>query len=60
MDAAWAAVLVAALVFVFGAIGTIIGFLMRGARREGRVDAVLEQLAEITADHEKRLRRGRL
>jgi hypothetical protein len=29
-------------------------------RRDGKVDAVLEQLAAIAADHEDRLRRGRL
>lgn len=31
-----------------------------GARRDGKIDAALEQLARITADHEDRLRQGGL
>ena len=60
MSASWAAVLVGSFALVSGALGTVIGFLIRSARREGKIDAALETLTKIADDHESRLRRGRL
>jgi len=34
--------------------------LRSGGKREGKLDAAIEQLTRITADHEERLRRGHL
>lgn len=38
------------------ALISVAGLVFRGGRRDGRVDAVLEQLANITGDHERRIR----
>ena len=52
MNSGWAAALTA-----FAAlIGTLAGVLIRSGRRDGKIDAVLEQLTRITQDHETRLR----
>ncbi|MHB1595401.1 MAG: hypothetical protein ACYCO9_16460 [Streptosporangiaceae bacterium] len=32
------------------------GALWRGGRRDGKIDAVLERLTDISSDHEKRIR----
>lgn len=50
--AAWAGVGVAFLAILLSA-GAM---LVRGARRDGRVDEVLERLTGIAEDHEERLR----
>ena len=50
--ASWAAVWISAGT----ALASVAGLVFRGGRRDGRVDAVLEQLARITGDHEKRIR----
>ncbi len=42
------------------AVGPALGSIRTGARRDGKIDAALEQLAAITADHEDRLRKGGL
>jgi hypothetical protein len=52
MTAAWALAFAALTTLLGGCIGS----LWRGGRREGKVDAVLEQLTRITADHENRIR----
>lgn len=36
--------------------GTFAGSLWRGGRRDGKIDAVLDQLTRIVEDHEVRLR----
>lgn len=45
---------------VVAALGPAISTLTRNARRDGKIDAAIEQLTKITTDHEARLRRGRL
>ena len=50
--ATWAAVWISAGT----ALASVAGLVFRGGRRDGRVDAVLEQLARITGDHERRIR----
>ncbi len=52
MSAAWAAVAVSVIVML-GALGREL--LVRGSR-DGKIDACLEQLTRIAADHESRLR----
>jgi hypothetical protein len=52
MTAGWAGALVAIAVMA----GTFAGILWRGGRRDGKIDAVLEELAKISVDHETRLR----
>lgn len=42
------------------AIGPSVASLRGGGRREGKIDAALEQTAKILADHEDRLRKGGL
>lgn len=42
------------------AFGPVASQLTAGARRDGKIDAVLDELKEITRDHESRLRKGRL
>lgn len=42
------------------AFGPVASNLAAGGRRDGKIDAAIEQLTRITADHEARLRRGRL
>jgi hypothetical protein len=57
MDAAtW----IAFLALVVAAAGPALSRLAAGARRDGKVDAVLERLTKITEDHEERLRKGHL
>jgi hypothetical protein len=41
-------------------VGPTLTQLRGAARREGKIDAVLEELKKITADHEDRLRNGKL
>jgi hypothetical protein len=50
--AAWAGVAVALLAVLLSAAA----MLVRGARRDGRVDEVLERLTGLAEDHEARLR----
>lgn len=45
---------------VVAAFGPVISSLVSGAKRDGKIDAAIEQLTKITTDHEVRLRRGRL
>jgi hypothetical protein len=45
---------------VIAAAGPSLAHLRAAAHRDGKLDAVLEQLATITADHEARLRKGGL
>ena len=52
MSSAWAAVAVAGLMMMLA----VAGLVWRDGRRDGRLDAILERLTEITADHESRLR----
>lgn len=52
MNSAWAAVLVA----LFMMLLAIAGLVWRDGRRDGRLDAILEQLTKITGDHEDRIR----
>ena len=47
---------VAAVAALAALIGTCGGVLWSGGRRDGKIDAILEQLASITQDHETRLR----
>lgn len=49
---AWLVALVPAAALA-GATG---GAIWRGGRRDGKIDAVLEQLTKIVEDHETRLR----
>lgn len=42
------------------ALGPVITTAVSGARRDGKIDAAIEQLTKITTDHESRLRKGRL
>ena len=39
-----------------GLLGILAGVLVRGGRRDGKIDAVLEQLTKIIEDHEGRIR----
>lgn len=50
--AAWAGVGVALLAIAL----TVLGAFIRVATRSGRVDAVLERMADVLEDHEDRLR----
>ncbi|MGH3283226.1 MAG: hypothetical protein ACRDPD_00820 [Streptosporangiaceae bacterium] len=52
MTASWAGVAVAVAVLA----GTLVGRLWAAGRNQGKIDAVLEQLARLIADHEDRLR----
>lgn len=52
MNAGWAAVIVSAT----GMAGLGAGVLVRGGRRDGKIDTILEQLTKISQDHEARLR----
>ncbi len=45
---------------VAAAAGPVTGMLLANAKRDGKVDAVLEQLTAIAGDHEDRLRAGSL
>lgn len=42
------------------AVQPAVNALHSGGRREGKLDAAIEQLTQITADHEQRLRHGGL
>lgn len=42
------------------AVGPVVSNLRGSAKREGKLDAAIEQLTRITADHEDRLRKGGL
>lgn len=50
--AAWSAVLLSALLLA----ATLIGIVWRGGRRDGKLDAILDELRRIGADHEERIR----
>jgi hypothetical protein len=52
MTAAWAGVLIAALI----AGGGFVSWAWRAARREGKIDALLERLVGVGEDHEDRIR----
>lgn len=52
MNAAWAAVLIS-VVLALGAVGRE---LLKQGIRQGKIDAILERLVEIAADHEIRIR----
>lgn len=52
MSASWASVLIAAIV----AAAALARELLAHGKRDGKIDTVIEQLAAITADHEKRIR----
>jgi hypothetical protein len=56
VTAAWAGS-IAAMIMSVGAIG---GLLWRAGRRDGKVDAAIEQLTSIAKDHEERLRAWRI
>lgn len=56
MTAAWAAVIVS-IMGMLGALGVV---LVRSGRHEGKLEAILDRLAEGQRDHEERLRRGGL
>ncbi|MHB1877556.1 MAG: hypothetical protein ACYCPF_22205, partial [Streptosporangiaceae bacterium] len=51
--AAWSAVLLSALLLT----ATLIGVVWRGGRRDGKLDAILEELRRIGVDHEERIRK---
>ena len=42
------------------AVAPTAAMLRSGGRREGKIDAAIEQLTKITTDHEDRLRGGGL
>lgn len=52
MSASWAAVITAAVV----ALGSVAAVIWRGGRHEGKLDTVLERLADVAEDHEERIR----
>jgi hypothetical protein len=52
VTAAWAAVIVSVIM----AAGAVIVAVLRSARHEGRLEAILEHLVDLTADHEARIR----
>jgi hypothetical protein len=52
VTASWAQLIVAA-VMCAGAVG---GLLYRDGKRDGKIDAILEELRRIAVDHETRLR----
>jgi hypothetical protein len=52
MSAAWAAVAIS--MCMLGA--AIIGFIWRAGRRDGKLDTILEHVAELLDDHEDRIR----
>lgn len=52
MSSGWAAAAVAIVMMGL----TFAGFIWRTGRRDGRIDAVLERLTDLTEDHEVRLR----
>jgi hypothetical protein len=52
VTAAWA--LTAATAIMAGA--GFIAAIRRGGRRDGKIDIILERLAELAADHENRIR----
>lgn len=41
-------------------LNPVLTSLTAGARRDGKIDQAIKTLTEIAADHEARLRRGRL
>lgn len=52
MSAAWAAVMVAIAIWAGGTAG----WIWRAGRREGKIDVILQQLTQMAADHENRIR----
>lgn len=52
--------LIAFAALAVAALGPVISGAVAGARRDGKIDAAIEQLTRITTDHEARLRRGKL
>jgi hypothetical protein len=52
MTAEWAAVVISAIT----ALAAVAVAVLREGRREGKLDACLEQLTEIVRDHEERIR----
>jgi hypothetical protein len=52
VSSGWAAAIIATCMM----LGSFAAILWRGGKRDGRIDAVLEQLTRIAGDHETRLR----
>ena len=52
MTASWAAVVISAMVALLSVGGLVANF----GRRDGKVDAILAGLVELTKDHEIRIR----
>lgn len=52
MSASWAAVL-ASIIVMLGALSIA---LIKSGRHEGRLEAILDRLVEVSGDHEQRLR----
>lgn len=52
--------LIAFAALAVAALGPVISATVSGAKRDGKIDAAIEQLTRITTDHEVRLRKGRL
>ena len=52
MSSAWAGVLVAALMMA----AALAGWVFRAGRRDGKLDAILERLTDVSEDHEGRIR----
>ena len=52
ISAEWAAVVIATIVM----LGSLAIALIRSARHEGKLEAILAQLVTLTTDHEARLR----
>lgn len=45
---------------VLAAAGPALNQIRLGGQRDGKIDTAIDQLTKITADHEARLRSGRL
>ena len=52
MNASWVSAIAAIAVM----IGTALGLIWRAGRRDGKVDEILRELADLVKDHEARLR----
>jgi hypothetical protein len=60
VNAGWAAVLLGSGGLAGSVVSWALAILTRGARRDGKVDQILDELKEIARDHEQRLRAGGL
>lgn len=52
--------LISMAALAIAACSPVISAAVSGARRDGKLDAAIERLTAITADHEDRLRKGSL